>query len=509
MADGELNPVAASLDIAAALHADAHGIAARQQRRLAALLRAASRTARYAPLLQGRAAPDTASSCASSPALSLLAGLPATGKRELMRDFANGVADPGITLASLREFMGLPERAGQSYLGRYWAWESSGSSGAPGLYVHDAPAMAIYDALESTRRASPRPWVRWLDPLYLGERFAFVGATDGHFASHVSVMRLRLAYPWATQRWKSLSILQPLHELVAELNALQPTILATYPTAAAVLADEARAGRLKLRLQEVWTGGETLGTVVRDFVENEFGCALRNSYGASEFLPIAWECSAGQLHVNADWVLLEAVDEQHRPVPAGTLSHTTLLTNLANHVQPIIRFDIGDRIVLHDGAGHERAGHERAGHEGAGTEGAGREVHGQRCACGSALPVVQVQGRRDDTLLVRGRADHAVPLLPLALTTVLEDEAGAFDFQLQQTAPDALRLCLGPGAARGARARERCRRALADFAARQGAAALRISIRALPHLPLGRTGKLKRIVALPGTPEQPRRRMRR
>ena len=36
----------------------------------------------------------------------------------------------------------------------------------------------------------------------------------------------------------------------------------------------------------------------------------------------------------------------HRPVPAGRLSHTTLLTNLANHLQPLIRFDIGDRIVL-------------------------------------------------------------------------------------------------------------------------------------------------------------------
>ena len=339
--------------------------------------------------------------------------------------------------------------------------------------MHDAAALAVYDALEATRRAPPRPWARWLDPLYLGERFAFVGATGGHFASHVSVMRLRRAYPWATQRWRSLSILQPLPDLVRELNALQPTILATYPTAAALLADEARAGRLKVRLHEVWTGGETLGGGVRSFVEQQFGCALRNSYGASEFLPIAWECAAGHLHVNADWVMLEAVDAQRRPVPAGTLSHTTLLTNLANHVQPIIRFDIGDRIVLHDGAG-------------------------ERCACGSALPVVQVQGRRDDTLLVRGRGGHAVPLLPLALTTVLEEQAGTFDFQLQQTAPDALRLCLGPGAARGERARQRCRVALADFAAQQGAAGLRISVRAPAQLPLGRTGKLKRIVALAG-----------
>lgn len=456
--------VAVTLDIAAAAHADAAGIATRQARRLAALLRAAAAVPRYRPLLQGRAAESWR-----------LADLPVSDKRSLMQDFDAAVADPAITRASLLDFMRAPEQVGQPFLGRYWVWESSGSSGEPGIYVHDAPAMAVYDALEASRRDSPRPWVRWLDPLYLGERLAFVGATGGHFASHVSVQRLRRNYPWATQHWRSLSILQPLPALVAELNELQPTILATYPTAAAMLADEARAGRLKLHLQEVWTGGETLGGVVRTFIEQAFGCALRNSYGASEFLPIAWECAAGQLHVNADWVMLEAVDAHHRPVPAGTLSHTTLLTNLANHVQPIIRFDIGDRIVL--GA---------------------RDRGMARCACGSALPVVQVQGRRDDTLVVPGRAGRPVPLLPLALTTVLEDEAGAFDFQLQQTAPDALRLCLGPSAARGERARERCRRALADFVEEQGAQPLRVSTTALPLLPLGRTGKLKRIVALAG-----------
>jgi len=458
---GRLDDVAVAFDIAVAGHADAAGIAARQARRLGALLQAATAARRYRPLLEGRNVQEWR-----------LADLPPTGKRELMRDFEATVTDPEITLASLRAFLDAPARVGEPYLGRLWAWESSGSSGEPGLYVHDASAMAVYDALEASRRDSPRPWVRWLDPLFLGERFAFVGATGGHFASHVSVQRLKRAYPWATQRWSSLSILQPLPDLVHELNALQPTILATYPTAAAMLAGEARAGRLRLRLREVWTGGETLGAGVRRFIEEAFGCVLRNSYGASEFLPIAWECSAGRLHVNADWVILEPVDAQHRPVAPGTLSQTTLLTNLANHVQPIIRFDIGDRIVLGDASGPAR------------------------CACGSALPVVDVQGRRDDTLVVPGRTGRAVPLLPLALTTVLEEEAGAYDFQLQQTAPDALRLCLGPAAARGERARERCRRALAEFAARQGAETLRISTQAMPALPVGRTGKLQRIVAL-------------
>jgi phenylacetate-coenzyme A ligase PaaK-like adenylate-forming protein len=269
---------------------------------------------------------------------------------------------------------------------------------------------------------------------------------------------------------RSFSILQPTAALVEELNAFEPTILSTYPTAAVLLADEARRGALRIHPQEVWTGGETLSAPMRLRIEQAFGCALRNSYGASEFLPIAWECAEQRLHVNADWVILEAVDAHHRPVAAGQVSHTTLLTNLANHVQPLIRFDLGDRIVL----------------------------DAEPCSCGSPLPTLQVQGRRDDVLVARGRGGAPVTLLPLALTTVLEDEAGVFDFQLRQESEDRWCLTLGPGAPHTRAARERCRGVLADFARLQGAEQLRIVTRVADALPLARSGKLKRIVAAGG-----------
>ena len=46
---------------------------------------------------------------------------------------------------------------------------------------------------------------------------------------------------------------------------------------------------------------------MRERLTRVFGAQVRNSYGASEFLPIAWECAHGHLHVNEDWVLLEPV----------------------------------------------------------------------------------------------------------------------------------------------------------------------------------------------------------
>lgn len=69
-------------------------------------------------------------------------------------------------------------------------------------------------------------------------------------------------------------------------------------------------------------------------------------------------CDHGWMHVNADWVVLEPVDADYRRVRPGEQSHTLLLTNLANCVQPILRYDLGDTIV----------------------------VRPERCPCGNPLP---------------------------------------------------------------------------------------------------------------------------
>ena len=131
-------------------------------------------------------------------------------------------------------------------------------------------------------------------------------------------------------------------------------------------------------------------------------------------MSIAYGCAQGWLHVNADWVLLEPVDDAYRPVPPGAPSHTVLLTNLANRVQPVIRYDLGDSVMAKP----------------------------EPCACGSPLPAILVEGRRDDVISLRAPDGSIVRLLPLALTTVVEDAAPGHRFQIVQTAADRLLLRL-------------------------------------------------------------------
>jgi phenylacetate-coenzyme A ligase PaaK-like adenylate-forming protein len=392
-----------------------------------------------------------------------LADLPPVTKRQLMAHFDDVITTPEVTRQAIEAFIADPGRVGQVLHGRYCVFTSSGTTGTPGHFVHDPDAIAVYDALEAQRFRGLRSPADLVRQLMEGDRYAMVAATDGHFAGVSTVERMRRSAPWMASSVRSMALLQPCARLVQELNVYRPTILATYPTAAEMLAEEQESGRLRLRLREIWTGGEVLSEPTRLRVERAFGCRVRNAYGTSEFLPIAWECPQRALHVNSDWVILEPVDHRGRPVEPGTRSHSVLLTNLANRVQPLIRYDLGDAVTFHTG----------------------------RCPCGSAFPAISVQGRCDDALRLPSKTGGEVTVVPLALETVLEEGAGAHEFQVVQGSDGGLTVHLG--------ALERSRRAPVRTALRRyfescevGPVEIVISRRAPCRDPA--SGKLRRVV---------------
>jgi len=91
-----------------------------------------------------------------------------------------------------------------------------------------------------------------------------------------------------------------------------------------------------------------------------------------------------------------------------------LLTNLANRVQPFIRYDLGDSITV--------------------------KLEG--CECGSRLPAIRVEGRQDDVLYLETPGREKTPILPLALATVVEETPGVHRFQVIQTGPASVRIRL-------------------------------------------------------------------
>ena len=341
--------------------------------------------------------------------------LPPVTKPELMEHFDEWVTDPSVTRDGVERFVADRALIGTPYLGRYILFATSGTTGLPAVFVHDRGAASVYLALGAVRRFFPLASLHTLRLcLQGGCRTAAVIATGGHYTSSVIDGLARSRFPFLSRRSRTLSLLDPLPGLVRELNGFRPAILGSYPTAMTVLAGEQEAGSLRIAPAIALTGAERLSPAGRERISSAFRCPVRDTYAASEFMGIAYDCDRGRLHVNADWLVLEPVDKEYRPVPPGTASHTALLTNLANRVQPLVRYDLGDSVT---------------------------EIPGP-CPCGSPLPAIRVEGRRDEVLTFRSSSGNTVPLLPMALATVVEESPGVGSYQLLQTGPVHLRLRL-------------------------------------------------------------------
>ena len=331
--------------------------------------------------------------------------LPPVTKPDLMAHFEDWVTDPAIKLAEVEAFVADKSRIGESFLDRYLVFTTSGSSGAPAILIQDAPAQAVMTGLTYVRglgMVSPREY--W-QVFQKGGRQVALFATGGHFLGVTMVERRRRAKPWRAKMSRIISVLTPLPEIVNELNEFQPAMVGGYATILILLAGEQEAGRLHIHPALITSSGETLSLQNRKQIEVSFGCTLTESYGCSEATPLTITCRHQRLHVNSDWFILEAVDQSYQPVPAGQHSHTVLITNLANHVQPIIRYELGDSVT----------------------------VDADPCPCGSPLPSVRVVGRTDEILSFTTLVGEKVQLLPLALSTIVEETPGVRRCQIIQT----------------------------------------------------------------------------
>jgi len=109
-------------------------------------------------------------------------------------------------------------------------------------------------------------------------------------------------------------------------------------------------------------------------------------------------------------MILEPVDRSYQPTPPGEISHTVLLTNLANRVQPILRYDLGDRVL----------------------------VSPERCPCGSRLPAIRVEGRTDEILAFSTPGGGTLRLSPRPVVSTINKAPGVHRFQVIQTGPARL-----------------------------------------------------------------------
>lgn len=326
-----------------------------------------------------------------------LADLPPMTKGDLLANFDAILTDP---LLSLDVVEGHLERlTSDAYLlDEHHAIASGGSSGQRGVFVYDWAGWATYYLSIARWHAYDRNH----DPALAAAPSveAMVAAdkpTHGSSAQAQTFSNSRV-------RMERIPITLAMDEVVARLNALHPTTIRGYPSALHQLSLEADAGRLGIAPLRVRCVGEPLLPEVRDRLERTWGVPVHSQWVASESGSLAYSCVRGRgMHTNDDLVIIEPVDDLGRPVLPGQPSAKIYITNLFNHLLPLIRFEITDEVTVIDGS----------------------------CPCGSAYTwIEEVQGRLDDSL----RYAEGLTVHPIVLRSPLGRQRAIIEYQVHQTA---------------------------------------------------------------------------
>lgn len=165
-----------------------------------------------------------------------------------------------------------------------------------------------------------------------------------------------------------ISPLLPADQQIRRLREVQPTVLWAYPTALRALLQQGGPLEAVVRPRLMIHSAEPLDEVLRREVRAGLAIETRNFYGSVESGRIGWECSAQEgLHVNADCVIVELVDEVEVP-GAG---QSVVITNLNSHAMPFIRYRLGDRCELAE----------------------------RPCSCGAPFPLMKPPAGRDWDLI--------------------------------------------------------------------------------------------------------------
>lgn len=182
-------------------------------------------------------------------------------------------------------------------------------------------------------------------------------------------------------RGEYLSMFDDEMKILSSLKRIGPDAVVSYPSTLILLAYKNMASGTDFKVGKVFSNAEALSKRARKLISRSFGCGLRDTYGAVETGPIAWECEKGSMHLHSDSIIAEVLDDTGAPVKQGKHGNI-VLTPLWIRSMPLIRYNLGDRVRL-----------------------------GSKCRCGRGSHVIEdIMGRSDDFVIMQSGKAFALPL---------------------------------------------------------------------------------------------------
>lgn len=252
--------------------------------------------------------------------------LPIINKNILMNNFEKFFIDKRITKNKVAEFLKENPDPSTLLFNRYYVIHSSGSSGKIGFYLYSKREWDFIKAI-STR----------MFPKFNLERkkYAFIGAVDGHYAAiSLFLSPLHQFEQYFYKDFMVMDINRPIKTYIEKLNVFNPDNLTGYPYGIKLLAKFQREKILNIYPKVIVCGGEQLLKSDRVFIKDIWKKAeIVDNYATSESLAMGVDREDLEgMYIYDDAVYLEIEDNR------------TLLTNLYNYTQPLIRYELTDVI---------------------------------------------------------------------------------------------------------------------------------------------------------------------
>lgn len=129
---------------------------------------------------------------------------------------------------------------------------------------------------------------------------------------------------------------------VADLNRYKPAAIDGFVSSIYIIARYMEDNGIKptFRPKAVFTTSESVLPFYRETIERVFDCPLSDQYASNEGAPFIIQCRCGSYHEAIDTGIFE-----HLPAEEGS---RLLVTGFDTFGTPLIRYDIGDRIIPAD-----------------------------------------------------------------------------------------------------------------------------------------------------------------
>ncbi len=331
-----------------------------------------------------------------------LEDLPTTNKLQMMKRFDDFITDQKVNMRRIEEFTSDINNIGYMIDNKYLVFKTSGSTGNPAVVLYDNKMISVSSAVAAIRTFARKEDYKTF--MNNGRRTAGVFADYGFYLACGMSKYLQIQMPKNNNKI-NIDVNLPAEQIIRQLNDFKPSMLSGYPSNLALLADFVQ---LDIKPDVVITGGELLTDRTKKKLENKFGCYVQTHYSCTEAGEIACQCREGRLHINEDWVIVEPVDKNNKPVGYGIRSDKVLITNLSNYIQPFIRYELTDRVIVHD----------------------------EKCSCGKNTRWLEIEGRTDDIIEFR----NGVKIAPMSFYKILEEIKEISRFQLVQRSDEVLEL---------------------------------------------------------------------